>query len=492
MLVVPVPGKAQKLCDSPSRRELLQVGSLGLLGLTLPSFLKLSVSAAPVVNASYVRGKNGFGKAKSVIFIFLQGGPSHIDIWDPKPEAPDNIRSQFKNIKTKVPGIELTEVVPKLAQVIDKVTLIRSMSYTPKGLFNHTAAIYQLITGYTPDRVSPSGQLEPPTPTDFPTAGAQIARFRPPDVPMLASVMLPRPLQESHVINKGGTAGFLGKAYDPFFLFPSGDDLDQQKMDKIRIDEFTLQPEIDKLRLRQRQTLLKTVNEGVADLEKAVQQYALDRYYDKAFELILSGRVRDAFDLGKEPAAVRDRYGRHTFGQSCLLARRLIEAGTRFVQVNWPAVANGDPLQTAWDTHASNFPPLKNLHCPKLDSGLSALLEDLDQRGLLDETLVVAMGEFGRSPRLGVSTSGNGNAADGRDHWPYCYTALVAGAGVKRGNLLGKSDQHASSPVELPVHPTQMLATVYYALGIDPATIVYNHLNQPRELVQAEPVLALY
>lgn len=492
MLVLPVPGKAQKLCDSPSRRELLQIGSLGLLGLTLPSYLKLSASAAPAANNSYVRGKNGFGRAKSVIFIFLQGGPSHIDIWDPKPEAPDNIRSQFKNIKTKVPGIELTEVVPKLAQVIDKVTLIRSMSYTPKGLFNHTAAIYQLITGYTPDRVSPSGQLEPPTPTDFPTAGAQIARFRPPDGPMLASVMLPRPLQESHVINKGGTAGFLGKAYDPFFLFPPGDDLDQQKMDKIRIDEFTLQPEIDKLRLRQRQTLLKTVNEGIAELEKAVQQYALDRYYDKAFELILSGRVRDAFDLGKEPAAIRDRYGRHTFGQSCLLARRLVEAGTRFVQVNWPAVANGDPLQTAWDTHASNFPPLKNLHCPKLDSGLSALIDDLDQRGLLDETLVVAMGEFGRSPRLGVSTSGNGNAADGRDHWPYCYTALVAGAGVKRGHLIGKSDQHASSPVDMPVHPTQMLATVYYALGIDPATIVYNHLNQPRELVQAEPVLQLF
>src|SRR5262249_24912508 len=160
--------------------------------------------------------------AKSVIFVFLQGGPSHLDIWDPKPDAPDNIRSQFKNLKTKVPGIELTEVMPRLAQQVDKGTLIRSMSYTPKGLFNHTAAIYQLITGYTPDKVSPSGQLEPPSPTDFPTAGAQIARIPPPDVPMLSSVMLPRPLQESNVINKGGTAGFLGKAYDPFFLFPPG------------------------------------------------------------------------------------------------------------------------------------------------------------------------------------------------------------------------------------------------------------------------------
>src|SRR5260221_4583452 len=182
---------------------------------------------------------------------------------------------------------------------------------------------------------------------------------------------------------------------------------------------------------------------------------------------------------------------RHTFGQGLLLARRLIEAGTRFVQVNWPAVANGDPNVDAFDTHAANFGPLRNLQCPKLDSGLSALLEDMDQRGLLNDTLVIAIGEFGRSPRLGVSTSGNGNAPDGRDHWPYCYTALTAGAGVRRGALYGKSDATGSSPAENPVHPVQILATVYHALGIDPRTIVLNHLNQPRELVDArfgEPV----
>jgi uncharacterized protein (DUF1501 family) len=175
-----------------------------------------------------------------------------------------------------------------------------------------------------------------------------------------------------------------------------------------------------------------------------------------------------------------------------LLARRLIEAGTRFVQVNWPSVANGDPKTTAWDTHAANFGPLKNLHCPKLDSALSALLEDLSQRGMLDDTLVLAIGEFGRSPRMGVSTSGNGNAPDGRDHWPYCYTALIAGAGVKRGAVYGKSDATASSPIENPVHPTELLATVYHTLGIAPDTITYNHLNQPRELVKAKPVIGLF
>jgi uncharacterized protein (DUF1501 family) len=218
----------------------------------------------------------------------------------------------------------------------------------------------------------------------------------------------------------------------------------------------------------------------------------LDKYYQKAFDLVSSGRARDAFDLAKEKEALRDKYGRHTFGQGLLLARRLLEAGTKFVQMNWPAVANGDPTVDAWDTHAANFGPLRNLHCPKLDSGLSALLEDLDERGLLKETLVVALGEFGRSPRLGVSTSGNTNSPDGRDHWPYCYTALIAGAGIRRGALYGKSDATGSSPSENPVHPTQIVATIYHALGIDPHTIVMNHLNQPRELVQAEAVTALF
>jgi len=208
--------------------------------------------------------------------------------------------------------------------------------------------------------------------------------------------------------------------------------------------------------------------------------------------LVVSGKARDAFDLSKEPDALRDKYGRHTFGQSLLLARRLIEAGTLFVQVNWPAVANGNPNVDAWDTHAGTFGPLKNLHCPKLDSGLPSLIEDLDSRGLLDETIVLAIGEFGRSPRMGVSTSGNSNSPDGRDHWPYCYSALIAGGGIRRGAVYGKSDATGSSPTENPVHPIELLATLYHAVGIDPHTIVYTHLNQPRELVQAEPVMALF
>lgn len=480
--MISIPGQPGSTCDGFSRREFLRVGGAGVLGIALGDLLRLQAVASTPAAATT---KNGWGKAKSVILVFLQGGPSHIDIWDPKPDAPSNVRGEFKPIKSNVPGIWLSEVMPLLAKQMDKATLIRSVSYTPVGLFNHTAAIYQMMTGYTPDRVSPSGQLEPPAPNDFPHCGCQISRLKPPEVPMLPFVLLPRPLQESNVVGKGGTAGFLGAAYDPYYFY-------QDPNKEIKLDDLTLRKDVPTERLDRRASLLHKVEGAMPDMDKAVQKYALDKYYQKAFDLVSSGRARNAFDLAQEPDKMRDRYGRHTFGQGLLLARRLIEAGTRFVQVNWPAVANGNPVVDAWDTHAANFGPLRNLHCPKLDSGLSALLEDMDQRGMLADTLVLAIGEFGRSPRLGVSTSGNGNAPDGRDHWPYCYTALMAGAGVRRGALYGKSDATGSSPIETPVHPTQLLATIYHAFGIDPHTIVYNHLNQPRELVQAEPVSALF
>lgn len=485
-----IPGNHSTDCDGVTRREFMRIGGAGLMGLYLPEFLALESRAAASPERQV--GVAGFGQAKQVILLFLQGGPSHIDIWDPKPDAPANVRGEFKPIPTKIPGVFVSETMPLLAQQLDKATLIRSVSYTPNGLFNHTAAMYQMLTGEQADRVSPSGQLEPPAPNDFPNCGSHIAKLKPPTVPMLPFVMMPRPLQESNVIGKAGTAGFLGKAFDPYYAYPSGDDTDQTKMDHLQIGDLALREEITKARMARRADLRKTLDAGMPELEKAVKPYALDEYYGKAFELILSGKAREAFDLKKEPDKMRDRYGRHTFGQAALCARRLIEAGTRFVQVNWPSVANGDPNSTAWDTHAANFGPLKKLHCPKLDSALSALLEDLEQRGMLKETLVVAIGEFGRSPRLGVSTSGNGNAPDGRDHWPYCYTALIAGAGIKRGAVYGKSDATASSPAENPVHPTEILATVYHSLGIPPSTIVYNHLNQPRELVKAKPVIGLF
>jgi hypothetical protein len=485
MLVI--PGQyGRDTCDGFTRRELLRVGGSSVLGLSLASLLK-SEKAQANDEARY--GGIGFGKAKHVILCYLQGGPSHIDLWDPKPDAPDNVRSDFKPIDTVLPSVQFTELLPQLAQVLDKTTLLRAVSYTPVGLFNHTAAIYQMMTGYTADKVSPSGQLEPPSPKDFPNYGCHIIKAKPPEVPMLPYVMLPRPLQESGVIGKGGTAGFMGRAYDPYYLYPPGDDMDMNKMDRIRVDDLQLRPEVPQDRLARRASLRDNVNASFDSLEKAVSKFALDEYYDKALSLVLSGKAREAFNLDAEKPEVRDRYGRNTFGQSCLLARRLIEAGTRVVQVNWPKVANSD--NHSWDVHVGLPYRMKNQNSPLLDAGLSALISDLDQRGLLQETLVLAIGEFGRSPKRGVSTSGNSNTPEGRDHWPYCYTGIIAGGGVKRGLVWGKSDQTASAPVENPVHPIELLATIYHCVGMNPRRTIYNHLNQPREMVGADAVTGI-
>src|SRR5678815_2119762 len=396
-------------------------------GLSLGSLFKLQAQAA---ESGTLAGGPGWGTAKNVVLVYLQGGPSHLDLWDPKEDLADNMKSPFKTIPTKIPGVNFTEILPELAKVNDKFTMIRSMSYTPNGLFNHTAAIYQIMTGYTTDKVSPSGQLEPPDPKDFPNFGSQLVRLQPVTDPMLPFVMLPRPLQESNVVGKGGSAGFLGKAFDPYTLFPEGDDMDMGKMDRVRTDDLKLPPEVFALRLQRRAKLRESIEQAMTDIDKAVANYNLDDYYQRALSLIVSGRARTAFDLAQEPEMMRDRYGRNTFGQSCLLARRLVEAGTRVVEVIWPKVANSD--NHSWDHHVGLTKRMKDQSGPMLDQGLSALIEDLDQRGLLSETLVVALGEFGRSPERGVSTSGNSNSADGRDHWPYCYSSIIAGAGIKR------------------------------------------------------------
>jgi uncharacterized protein (DUF1501 family) len=265
--------------------------------------------------------------------------------------------------------------------------------------------------------------------------------------------------------------------------------MDMNKMERVKTDDLKLRDEVSSKRLQRRASLRETINEGMPAIEAATAKYSLDEYYGKALGLVISGRARKAFTLSEESRTVRERYGMNTFGQSCLLARRLIEAGTRFVEVNWPKVANSD--NHSWDVHAGLTKRMKDQAAPMLDAALSALIDDLDQRGLLSETLVVAVGEFGRSPQRGVSTSGNENQDDGRDHWPYCYTGVIAGAGAKRGLVYGKSDKTASAPVENPVHPRELLATIYHSVGIDPATMVLNHLNQPRELVQGEVVTGI-
>ncbi len=308
--------------------------------------------------------------------------------------------------------------------------------------------------------------------------------------PMLPFVTLPRPLQESNVVGKGGGAGFLGKAYDPYTLYPDGDDMDMTKMDRIRVDDLKMRPEVFAKRMERRADLKSKIDALMPNVDKAVKEHNLQGHYEKAISLVVSGRARDAFDLKSEPEAVRARYGKNTFGQSLLLARRLVEAGTKVVEVVWPKVANSD--NHSWDVHVGLTDRMKNRSAPMLDTGLAALFADLDERGLLEDTLVVAVGEFGRAPEKGVSTSGNGNSADGRDHWPYCYTSVIGGAGIRRGYVHGRSDATGSAPLEDAVHPGQLLATIYHAVGIKPDTIVFNHLNQPRELVKAEAVTELF
>ena len=481
------PGR--DLCDrnlAVTRRDVLRVGCSGMLGLSLGSMLKLQSAAAAIPGSE---GK-GWNSAKSIILVYLQGGPSHIDLWDPKENVPDNVRSVFQPISTQIPGVKFCETLPRLATLNDRYTLIRSMSYTPVGLFNHTAAIYQMMTGYTTDKVSPSGQLEPPSPKDFPNFGSHLAKMKPLDVPMLPFVMLPRPLQESNVVGKGGAAGFLGKAYDPYTLYPGGDDMDMKKMSRIKIDDLQLPTEVFASRLNRRARLREMINSQMPEIDKAVDSYKLDEQYQQALDLVVSGRARRAFALEEESEAVRESYGRNTFGDSLLLARRLIEAGTRVVEVIWPKVANSD--NHSWDQHVELSKRMKNQSAPMFDTGLGALIEDLDERGMLEETMLVAIGEFGRSPQRGVSTSGNQNSDDGRDHWPYCYTGLVAGGGMRRGYVHGQSDETGSAPLEDPVHPGELLATIYHSFGINPETMVMNHLNQPRELVKALPVDALF
>src|SRR5437762_4695929 len=293
-------GTCSDWCDPQlklTRRDLLRVGGAGMLGLSLGSLFKLQALAG---ESGKQGGGPGWGKAKNVVMIYLQGGPSHLDLWDPKENVPEKIRSAFKPIPTKIPGINFTEVLPQLATMNDRFTMIRSMSYTPNGLFNHTAAIYQIMTGYTTDKVSPSGQLEPPNAKDFPNFGSNIIRLKPPTEPMLPFVMLPRPLQESNVVGKGGSAGFLGKGYDPYTLFPDGDDMDMAKMDRIKVDDLKMRPDVFAVRMERRAKLRDKINAQMPAVEKAVEKEHLDEYYQRALSLVTSGRARDAFDLSQE------------------------------------------------------------------------------------------------------------------------------------------------------------------------------------------------
>jgi len=431
----------------PTRRRLLQVGGLSLLG-------------APLAGLARAASRPGKARAQSIIFLHQYGGPSHHDTFDMKPGAPEAIRGEFKPIATRVPGIQICERLPAMAPVMDKVTLIRTMRHEMK---NHNSAGYYSLTGYAPPT---DDQRLRDTRDLCPAYGSVVDRLAPARAGLPTFVSYPYVIRDGS-ITPGQHASFLGKAHDPLFIGQDPNSPD------FRLPELSLPENLTLDRLHDRQEMMKLIDQQTELLDFSARARGLDEHHGRALTMLLSPAVRKAFDLTQEPDMVRNRYGRTTYGQGCLLARRLVEAGARFINVYFSPIIGG--CASGWDTHGFNdkpmYPILKNYLLPITNQTLPVLLDDLDNRGLLHTTLVVWVGEFGRSPRI--------NNIAGRDHWPQCYTALLAGAGVKHGHVHGVSDKNGGYPVSEPVRPEDLSATMFALLGIDPHTEVRDALNRP-------------
>jgi hypothetical protein len=439
-------------CRGTSRRELLQIGSVGVLGLSLPHLLQLQ--AAEVASER---------RARAVIWLWLWGGPSHLDTFDMKPDAPVEYRGPFRPVATNVPGIAICELLPHLAAKADKYTILRSLHHESP---DHGIAGTIGLTRSKDGGVSLGGQTLPGTLQ--PAHGALVSRILPTSgatagVPSSAAparssalpsfVTLGGHLHQGHRPIAGEGGGVLGRLYDPFRL-------DYDPKHGVKIPQFDLIEGLSLETLVGRRKLLQAFDDLRNHVEASSRINQLDHFYQQAFDLLTSPAARRVFHLEEEPDALRSRYGRFRFGQCCLLARRLVESGVPFVQVNWSS--HVEPIEDAgdggWDMHDRNFIQLQDRHCWMLDQAVSALLDDLSGRGMLDETLVVAVGEFGRTPKI--------NAKAGRDHWNQCYSALVAGGGLRPGQVIGASDPRAEYPVTRPLTPADLAATVLHQLGI--------------------------
>jgi hypothetical protein len=446
-----------------SRRSLLKAGSAGVAGLNLSAILRAGES----------RGLTA--RAKHIIFLHQFGGPSHLDTFDMKPDAPAGIRGEFKPIATHQPALTLSEDLPRFATVLDQFAQVRSVNHRMR---NHNSATYYSLTGHAPPiddiRLRDTQEL-------YPAYGSTVARLRPADdatVPTFVS--FPHVLRDGSV-TPGQYASFLGKACDPFFV---GQDPNRPG---FRLPELSLPAALPLSRLDDRRGLQRLIDQQTDLLSFSGTAQGIDAFYDRAFTMLSAPKVRRAFDLSEEPARLRDAYGRTTYGQSCLLSRRLVEAGVRFVSVYYSASIGGD--RGGWDTHGDNFNQLKKRLLPITDLAVPALVLDLKSRGLLDETLIVWMGEFGRSPKV-QNTKQFG--PDGRDHWPLCYTVLFAGGGVTPGAIHGSSDKIGAYPASDPVSPDDIAATMFWALGIDPETVVYDTLNRPLPIAAGKPICRIF
>lgn len=458
-----------RLCDGVSRREWMRLGGLGALGLSLSSLFRLQAQAREGLPPGIPPTDQSFGRAKNVIFLYLLGGPPQHETFDPKPEAPAEIRGPFRPIQTNVPGVDFCELLPRTALIADKLAVCRSISTDDN---NHDSSGYQLLTGNK--YVGPNSRTIQPT--DWPWFGSLVKMLKPSEVcPPLSTVWIPDVwrLNES-VTPAGQTGGFLGRQWDPdrFIGDPARPDY---RVDGLKLTDLT------PLQLQLRQSLLGDVERAFARAERGAAVRNYDKYQAQAFDLMTSDRARSAFDLQKEPDKVRDRYGRHTWGQSLLLARRLVEAGSRLVHVNWPREPGDNAVDNPlWDTHAQNADRVEDVLCPMFDVSFSALIEDLSQRGLLKETLVVAIGEFGRTPRF------NGNG--GRDHWGPVFSFVMAGAGVRTGQAYGASDANGAFPARDKVTGADLTATLFHLLGVNWTTTFGDREGRVHPLTTGRPI----
>jgi hypothetical protein len=457
------------LCDRLSRRDWLQVGGLGILGLSLPRLLRAEDAQRSTDHRPSPARSRQRRPAESCIVIWLAGGPSQPDMWDMKPDAPVEFRGEFRPIATTVPGIQMCEHLPHVARQAHHVTIIRSAHHQVGHA--HCAAAYFVLSG---DNRGDTFVNFGAGPNDHPGIGAVLARLRPPERLIVPFVTAPYIMTEGigGPPSPGIYGGWMGHAYDPFEVNRHRSEKEDPNSPDFGFPELTLRAEVNPARLAGRRGLLGQINARADALQRSGIARTMDAYQQRAFALLTSGATRRAFDLSREPAPLRARYGRNIYGQSCLLARRLVEAGTRMVLVRWAPDCNA-----TWDTHGTiaNQPPafhvLKGTLLPQLDAGLGTLLEDLHLRGLLGETLVVVMGEFGRSPKV--------NPWAGRDHWPRCYSVLLAGGGVRGGDVYGKSGRLGEDPSEDPVTPHDVVATVYSLLGVPPQTELTDPQGRP-------------
>jgi uncharacterized protein (DUF1501 family) len=449
--------RSVRFCDGLTRRDFLHVGSLTMLGLSLPALLAQKALAAPK------------DRDVNCILLVLVGGPSHIDTFDPKPGAPAEIRGPFKPIATRVPGIQISEIFPRTAQHADKFSLVRSVYHTATAV--HDTGYQMMQTG----RLFTGG-------VEHPHMGSVLSYLKGQRGEVPPYVLVPKPIgRTGGNLPHGHTAGYLGKQYDPFILNADPSD------PKFKVPDLLPPEYISAVRAERRQKLRDAVEGELAAFEENAQAKQLDENFSLAYRLMSSPQARAAFALEKEPAAVRDRYGRTRFGQSCLLARRLIEAGVRCVTVNMFETVFDE---ITWDIHGSkpfsDITEMSHLVAPNFDQAYSALLEDLEGRGLLETTVVTAMGEFGRTPKI--------NPAGGRDHHPGVWTILMGGGAIQGGRVVGESDELGYSPKSRPVTPAEVAATHYRALGLDPHHELPGPQGRPLPLVDygMQPIQELF